>query len=49
MILTDERGRWIRFNRAAEEFIGYQREEILGQTAHEVPAEYEYYRNPLWG
>jgi len=35
MVLTDEKGRWIKFNRAAEEFLGYQREEVLGKTTFE--------------
>jgi PAS domain S-box-containing protein len=35
MVLTDEEGRWIRFNRAAERDFGFKREEVLGKKTPE--------------
>ena len=35
MVLTDEEGRWIVFNKAAERIFGYSREEVLGKKTPE--------------
>ena len=37
MILTDERGRFMKVNRALERIVGYGRKEMLGKTSFEQP------------